>query len=214
VSPPRLLAVGEALDAVESEPHGPVVLADFADNAGGGAPSDSTFILRAVLERGLKDVAFAIFYDPLLVDFCRQVGVGARLRARIGGKLSPFSGAPVDLEVEVKGLAHEATQRAFGTATDRLGDTAWVCGSGVDLILSSVRTQCFDPTAFTHLGLDCSTRRALVVKSMNHFQTGFAPIARRMLWVGTPGALNADFGHLPYRVFDKPYWPRNEDPLA
>jgi microcystin degradation protein MlrC len=213
-SQPRLLSVEEALDAVESAPGGPVVLADFADNAGGGAPADSTFILRAVLERGLKDVAFAIFYDPLLVDFCHQVGVGARVRARIGGKLSSFSGAPVDLEVEVKGLAHEATQRAFGTASDRLGDTAWVCGGGIDIILSSVRTQCFDPTAFTHLGLDCRTRRALVVKSMNHFQTGFAPLARRMLWVGTPGALNADFGHLPYQVFDKPYWPRAEGPFA
>ena len=214
VSQPRLLTVDEALEAVESAPDGPVVLADFADNAGGGAPADSTFVLRAVLERGLTNVAFAIFYDPLLVDFCRQVGVGGRVRARIGGKLSPFSGAPVDLEVEVKGLAHQATQRAFGTATDRLGDTAWVCGGGVDVILSSVRTQCFDPTAFTHLGLDCSTRRALVVKSMNHFQTGFAPIARRIFSVGTPGALSADFGYLPYRIFDTPYWPRNADPLA
>ena len=213
-SQPQLLSIDAALDLVTTATSGPVVLADFADNAGGGAPADSSFILRAVLARGMTDIAFALFYDPLLVDFCRQVGVGGRIRARIGGKLSEFSGEPVDLQVEVKGLASDATQLAFGSALDRLGDTAWIQGRGIDVIVSSMRTQCFDPSAFTHLGLDCTARRALVVKSMNHFQSGFAPIAKQTLLVGTPGALNMDFARLPYRVFDKPYWPRNLDMRA
>jgi microcystin degradation protein MlrC len=210
-SQPQLISVDAALDVVGAAGCGPVVLADYADNAGGGAPADSSFILRAVLARGMTDIAFALFYDPLLVDFCRQVGVGGRIRARIGGKISEFSGEPVNLEVEVKALARDATQLAFGSTPDRLGDTAWIQGNGVDIVLSSVRTQCFDPSVFTHLGLDCTARRAVAVKSMNHFRVGFAPIARQTLLVGTPGALNVDFAHLPYRVFDRPYWPRNED---
>jgi microcystin degradation protein MlrC len=209
-SQPRLLSVDAAIDIVAEADSGPIVLADVADNAGGGAPADSTYILREFLARGMTDVAFALFYDPLLVDFCRQVGVGGRLQARVGGKLSAFSGHPVDLDVEVKGLAQDATQIAFGRTTDLLGDTAWIHGKGVDLIVSSRRTQCFDPAVFSHLGLDCAARRALVVKSTNHFQLGFAPIAKRTLLVATPGALNMDFAHLPYRVFDKPYWPRTE----
>jgi microcystin degradation protein MlrC len=209
-SQPRLVSIDAALDIVANADSGPIVLADVADNAGGGAPADSTFILGAVLARGMTDIAFALFYDPVLVDFCRQVGVGGRLRARVGGKLSAFSGPPVDLYIEVKGLAKDATQIAFGRTTDLLGDTAWIQGKGIDLIVSSRRTQCFDPSVFTHAGLDCTTRRALVVKSTNHFQFGFAPIAKRTLLVATPGALNMDFAHLPYRVFDEPYWPRSE----
>jgi microcystin degradation protein MlrC len=207
-SQPLLLSIDAALDIVAGTGSGPIVLADVADNAGGGAPADSTFILSAVLARGMTNIAFALFYDPLLVDFCRQVGVGGRLQARIGGKLSAFSGRPVDLDVEVKGLAKDATQIAFGRTTDLLGDTAWIQGKGIDLIVSSRRTQCFDPSVFTHAGLDCAARRALVVKSTNHFQFGFAPIAKLTLLVDTPGALNMDFAHLPYRVFDQPYWPR------
>jgi microcystin degradation protein MlrC len=209
-SQPRLLSIDAALDIVASADSGPIVLADVADNAGGGAPADSTFILRAALARGMTDMAFALFYDPLMVDFCRQIGVGGRLRARIGGKLSAFSGQPVDLDVEVKALAKDATQIAFGRTTDLLGDTAWIQGAGIDVIVSSRRTQCFDPSVFTHAGLDCASRRALVVKSTNHFQLGFAPIAKRTLLVATPGALNMDFAHLPYRVFKEPYWPRTE----
>ena len=41
----------QALDQAIAAPAGPIVLADVADNAGGGAPSDSTFMLRAMLAR-------------------------------------------------------------------------------------------------------------------------------------------------------------------
>lgn len=53
----------DGLDLAVKLDANPVVLADFADNAGGGAPSDSTFVLRAALERGLRDIAFATFWD-------------------------------------------------------------------------------------------------------------------------------------------------------
>jgi len=94
-----------------------------------------------------------------------------------------------------------------------MGNTAWIQVRGVDIIVSSMRTQCFDPLAFSHIGLDPTQRRALVVKSINHFQAGFAPIAKRIVAVGTPGALNMDFAHLPYEKLSKPYWPRVSQPV-
>ncbi len=208
-SQPQMTSIEQALDIVQSAESFPIVLADIADNAGGGAPADSSFILRRVLERGIEGVAFALLYDPLLVEFCHQAGVGAQVQVRVGGKLSRYSGEPVDLDVVVKGLARDAKQIAFGRTPDQMGDTAWIHGRGVDIIAASTRTQCFDPLAFSHIGLDPTTRRALVVKSINHFQAGFAPIAKRIITVETPGALSMDFAHLPYRVFNKPYWPRD-----
>jgi microcystin degradation protein MlrC len=208
-SQPIMRTIDDALDVVQAAERGPVVLADIADNAGGGAPADSSFILRRVLDRGIENVAFALMYDPVLVDSCHKIGVGGQLQVRVGGKLSRYSGDPVDLDVTVKGLARNATQLAFGTTPDPMGDTAWIHGRGVDIIVSSLRTQCFDPGAFRHIGCDPTQRRALVVKSINHFQAGFQPIATRILTVATPGALSMDFAHLPYRVFNRPYWPRD-----
>jgi microcystin degradation protein MlrC len=54
-----------------------VVLADRADNAGGGAAGDSTFVLDELLRRGLQDVALALLWDPIAVDHCHAAGVGA-----------------------------------------------------------------------------------------------------------------------------------------
>ena len=208
-SQPRLASIDEALDEVEAATAGPLVLADIADNAGGGAPSDSTFILVEAIKRGIRGIAFALFYDPPLVKWCHRAGIGAHAKVLVGGKLSPYSGAPVELDLVVKGLARDSRQMAFGKTPDPMGDTAWVQAGGVDLIISSLRTQCFDPVAFSHLGLDPKSRRALVVKSTNHFQAGFAPIARRIIAVATPGALSVDFANLAYRAFNKPYWPRD-----
>ena len=214
VSQPQLMSIPAALDLVEAADEGPVVLGDGADNPGGGAPSDSSFILRAVLERGLQNIAFALFYDPQVVSYCHQVGVGGRVQVRIGGKLSRFSGEPVDVDAEVMGIARDAQQIAFGNTPDRMGDTAWIRAQGVDIILNSNRTQCFHPLAFSHLGLDPSKSRALVVKSLNHFQAGFGQMARQTVMVATPGALSMDFEHLPYTLLKKPYWPRVAQPAA
>src|SRR5262249_19471777 len=49
-------SVDQALDNAAQVQGGPLVLADVADNAGGGAPGDSTFILRRIVDRGLKNV--------------------------------------------------------------------------------------------------------------------------------------------------------------
>src|SRR6185295_18851146 len=135
VSQPQLFSIDEALDFVASAQSGPIVLADVADNSGGGAPADSSFILRAVLERGLTGVAFALFYDPTLVTLCQKAGIGARIRSRIGGKLGPYSGEPVDIDGTVMGLASGGKQLAFRTAWDDMGDTAWIQVNGVDVIV-------------------------------------------------------------------------------
>lgn len=208
------MGIGAALDIVSAADTGPIILADIADNPGGGAPSDASFILGATLERGLKNVAFGLFYDPLLVSHCHQVGVGGRVAARIGGKIGSCSGLPLDLEGVVLGLAQGARQTGLGGLPMPMGDTAWIRGRGVDVVLSSVRTQCLDPSAFTHIGLDPKRARAVVVKSTNHFHAAFAPIAKNMLFVASPGALNPDFASIPYKHLRSPYWPRVANPFA
>jgi microcystin degradation protein MlrC len=63
------------------------------------------------------------------------------------------------------------------------------------------------------LGLDPASLKILVVKSMQHFHAGFAPIARDVLYASSPGALPQDFSEFPYTKRTGPYWPRDEDPF-
>jgi microcystin degradation protein MlrC len=210
---PRYQSIDEALDSAVAEPRGPVVIADTSDNAGCGAPNDSTFVLRRILERGLRNVACANYWDPTSVKFCLDAGVGATIKLRIGGKCGPDSGEPVDLEVTIKGVADRATQTFNGFEVD-MGAAAWVQSNGVDIILNSRRFQTGHPNLMTRLGLDPTTRKIVVVKSTQHFYAGFAPIASRVIYMAGPGATNPDTTRLPYQRMRDPFWPRDDVAVA
>ena len=158
-----------ALDQLERADVLPITLADMGDNAGGGAPADSTFFLQAVLRRRLTDVALGLFWDPVLVTMCQDAGVGAKLQVRVGGKICVDSGDPVDLLVTVKG-SKEDMRMFLGESSMPMGTGVLLStDEGVHIVVSSIRTQCFSPSAFSELGLDIMSLRAMVPKSTNHF---------------------------------------------
>ena len=205
-------SIPKALDHVEASAAGPIVLADFADNAGGGAPADSTFVLKEILARGMRDVALEIFWDPVLVRMCSDVGVGGIMQVRLGGKVDVTSGDPLDLRVTVRGL-RENMHQMMGETEMAMGTGVWLEHDGVHMVLSDLRTQAFHPSAFTDLGLELSKMRAVVVKSSQHFYAGFAPIASEVLYINGPGAITPDYANIPYTKRDPNYWPRVENPF-
>ena len=210
---PTGLAIDDALDQGVSAPTGPVILADLGDNAGVGAPSDSTFILQSVVERGIQNVATGFYWDPVAVRFCIEAGEGAEFLLRIGGKVGPGSGAPMDLTITVRRIVMEAAQ-TFGRARQQMGQGVWLTTSDgeVDIFLNTIRTQTFHPDAFEQFGIDLAQKKIVVVKSTQHFYAGFAPIAESVLYVAAPGAIPMNFSEIPFKKFTDPYWPKVADP--
>ncbi|MEX0283101.1 MAG: M81 family metallopeptidase [Paracoccaceae bacterium] len=204
--------IGEALTRAEEANATPVVLADFADNAGGGAPADSTFVLRDVLDRGMTDVAIGIFWDPVVVQMVRDVGAGGQMQVRLGGQVGEMSGDPLDLNVTVRGIKENMPQFMGDTQMD-MGTGVWLETNGVHLVVNDRRTQAFHPIAFTDLGIDLSQMRAVIVKSSQHFHAGFGPIASEVIFISGPGAITPDYANIPYTKRDGHYWPRVENPF-
>ena len=208
----RRMPLDAALDAALAHDGHPVVLADVADNAGGGAASDSTFVLRRILERGITNVASGLYWDPIAVRFCIEAGEGATFDLRVGGKAGTSSGDPLDLRVTVRRIIHEARQ-TFGPSTNPLGDLAWVStAGGIDMVLNTVRVQTFHPDSFTQLGIDLGAKRLVIVKSMHHFFAGFAPIASKVIHIAGPGALPSDYAAMVFTKRPDPFWPAVADP--
>lgn len=205
--------IDEAIDRGVSGSGGLMVIADVADNAGGGAPSDNTAILRRLIDRGVTDAVIGLFWDPLAVQFCLEAGEGACFPLRIGGKCGPASGEPVDLTVTVRAVAAEHTQAGLSGGRLSVGPSAWVSAAGIDIVLISKRHQTFAPDAFTGLGLTLADKRLVVVKSTQHFHAAFAPIARHIRYVAAPGAIPPDYASIPYTKRTRPFWPRAENPF-
>ena len=85
---PGELGIDAAIDAAlalqatplaQGERAGPVVIADGADNPGGGAPGDSTWILRRLVERGVRGAAVGPLWDPIAVRTAASCSAPTRI---------------------------------------------------------------------------------------------------------------------------------------
>jgi microcystin degradation protein MlrC len=164
-------------------------------------------VLRRVLERGIGDIAFANFWDPIAVQLAISAGEGATFDLRLGGKMGPMSGDPLDLRVTVKKIIRDARQ-TFGkpprASKGRMGDAVSLqLENGVEIGINSLRTQSTNPDALTQIGIDAPNKRFIVVKSMQHFHAGYAPIAKAILYVAAPGTMVPYFEQLPYRIANR-----------
>jgi microcystin degradation protein MlrC len=212
ISRPAVVSVDAAIERALRSAKGPVVLADVADNAGGGAPADSTFILERLLQREVGNAVVGVFWDLGAIHICKAAGVGATFDLRLGGKCGPTSGLPIDLRVTVRAILDSHSQTGNGRRWP-MGTSIWLeTSGGVHLVLASVRNQVFGTDAFTGLGLSLEDKRIVVVKSTHHFYAQFAPIASEIIYVSTPGTITQDFANINYCVRDLDYWPRVADP--
>ncbi|MDF0598504.1 M81 family metallopeptidase [Psychromarinibacter halotolerans] len=188
----------------------PIIVTDAADNAGAGAPSDNTTLIRALLARDAQDVAVGPVWDPVATQHCFSAGLGATFPLRFGGKTGPASGDPVDAVVEVIALARDCTQ-TFGPTKVALGDCAAIRIGGVEIVLNTARTQALGLETFTNLGIDPTARGVLVLKSSTHFRAAYAPIAAEIVHIHTDGLLERrDYTRIPYAKVRRPIWPLDE----
>jgi microcystin degradation protein MlrC len=213
------LPLEAALSRAIASRKGPVVVADQSDNPGGGAPGDATFALRWLLDHGAGEAALAILYDPEVVRIARKAGVGARLPVRLGGKMGPASGNPVDLQVTVQSTrdsyVHTFPQRSGPPLLFPAGDVAAVRAGSIDIIVSSQRCQCFCPSIFRDLGIPVESKRLLIPKSAQHFYGAFAPISGEVIYMAGPGAVSPDPRQGAYRRLDTSrLYPWQPDPLS
>jgi microcystin degradation protein MlrC len=171
----------------------PVVIADVQDNPGAGGTSDTTGLLRALVNGGAKRAVLGMLCDPEMAEKAHVAGVGSVIEGTLGGKVGPEP-APYSGRFRVERLSNG--RFAFGgemyagghaetgpTALLRIADDR----SDVSIAVSSVRCQCLDRAIFTHLGVDLENQHIIAVKSTVHFRADFEPIASAVLNAAAPG---------------------------
>ena len=198
-------ALSVTLDEALASAERPFILVDADDNPGAGAAGDNTEVLRMLLNQGVMEVCAGPLWDPVAVRFCFDAGVGARLKLRVGGKVGPDSGFPLDVQAEVLALQRDHHQ-PVGSFDAPLGDSAAIAFAGIKLVLTSVRDQAYSPGLFGGLGIDCSQFRFIVLKSSQQFHLGFDAITETSLLLRRPQR-----GVESLRHVQRPIWPLDED---
>lgn len=199
--------IAEAVAQARANAKYPAVLADSADNAGGGAASDSTFVLEYFIQNGIKNAALGPLWDPVAVALCVDAGEGATLDLRIGGKVSPASGQPLDVRCKVISVHFDAYMTGLSNTPSALGNTVAIDIDGITVVMTSIRNQAVGTDLFTQFGIDLTKKDFIVVKSSQHFYADYSRVAGEVIYLTTPGSVTGDLSSLPYKKIVYPKWP-------
>ncbi len=217
---PRLTPLQEAVDRVAQVTENPnlpaVILADVADNPGGGGNGNTMWILQALHARGVSGVIAGVINDPNLAAEAHRLGQNARFRA-------VFNRVPPDefsqrFEADARVVAiHDGDcvgRRGFYAGRRmNLGASALLDLGGIQVVVISIRTQCADPIFLEMMGLNIAKARAVVVKSRGHFRAGFdeffAPA--QVIEVDAPGLTSPVLTRFDFKNMPRPVFPIDPD---
>ncbi|GAB3585084.1 M81 family metallopeptidase [Amycolatopsis endophytica] len=207
----RERSVHEALELAAREPSGPVVLLDVGDNIGGGAPGDSTVILRAALDSGARPLVQTLS-DPESVRRCIEAGVGAGVNLHVGAKNPHSAGKPVEVRGTVRtvsdGRFEEPTATHGGFRFFDQGPTAVLdTVEGHTLVLGSKAVMNSSLQQLLSVGVDPGRYHIVVAKGVNSPRASYGTIARRMVVVDTEGITAMNLERFTYQHRRKPLYP-------
>jgi microcystin degradation protein MlrC len=210
---PELVSVADGVRAAYEEPEGLVVLSDSADATTSGATGDSTAVLSELLKYDWPRPALATLVDADVVEMARQHGVGAEITTEVGGKLARRFAQPLEVTARVHNLFEArfilSGHLARNMPIDMRLSAVLQCGQ-VYIIVTSRSGPHFAPELFRTAGLEPFAACVLVAKSPCGFRAAYAPHARKILVLRTPGCAPSDFWNYPYRNIPRPMWPWDE----
>ena len=218
---PLAQAVRAAVQAGEDPALPPLILADVADNPGGGGSGHTVDLLEALLDAGAQGVVLGVFTDPELAAQAHALGTGHTFEAVLNRQAS---GRGFDRSLRVRATVQALNdgdfvgRRGMVAGTRRtMGPTALLALQGrnahpLRVVVISVRQQLLDPAQLDILG-SLAGVRTLVIKSRGHFRAAFEGFTSddRILEVDCPGLTTPNLATLPWTRLPRPVFPIDAD---
>lgn len=194
---------------------GPIIIADYADNPGGGGYGDSTNLLKAMLEAGITDAAFGPMVDNETAVALRSQKAGEKVTVRLGGKTDArFGGEPLELTATLRLVsdgAYTGDGPMIGGLKHSFGPTAVIEVAGIEVVVVTEPAQMLDLQQFKAFGIDPAAKTVVGLKSMQHFRAAFEPIAGKVIVCDSGALCTTYYDRLPYRNVPRPIYPLDRE---
>jgi len=211
---PELDSPAEAITKGFQIEGGPVLLVETADCCGGGAAGDSVASLKALLDARLNETALVPVVDPEAAEICHRRGVGSEVTLRLGHKLDPKWGRPLEVTGTVAKLSDGRFTYAGGIwegQQGNMGPTAVLAIGATQVLIASQPTYDWADEQFRCVGLDVRQAKFVVAKNPMNWRIAYADVARAAYILDTPGPTPATMRHYQYQHLQPPYFPADQD---
>ena len=209
-------AVEKALAVGRDQSLSALAFADVADNPGGGGRGNTTFLLRAFVEAGVKNSLLGVFYDPPLAAEAHRYGLHYQFDARFNREETTKFSEPWSAPARVVALTDGncvGRRGIYAGMRLELGPCAALRVGGLTVVVISHRVQCADPIFFEMMGLDIGRARSIVVKSRGHFRGGFDEFfgPDQIVEVDLPGLTSPVLSRFDWQRLPRPVIPLDDN---
>lgn len=204
--PMPVYTVDEALDHVTQrlESRGPAsetgakpyVLLEHADRM-----NDSTYVLAAILERGITRAAVPFLWDPEAARKASEAGAGQPVELDLGGHSSPQAGPRLRVNAKVLWSGEKEfkmTGNYMRGMPVNLGLSALLDVNGVSVSVVTYPAFGVSGDPFYIFDQKPEDFDVIVLRSKTHFRDFYEPISEEILIVDTPDHGPADLRQLNY----------------
>ena len=189
---------------------GLIILSDTGDSVYGGAPGDSTILLRELIAQQVPCSAFVPVIDPEVVEIAMTAGVGAEVEVELGGKVDNVFSRPIAIRGRVAGTSNGVTVDLADRGVCDLRRTALLEVGQVRIVVLDHRSFAINhPVLYTHLGLDMNDAKLVVVKTASNFQF-FQPWRSVLIRVDSPGMTQSNLTAFDWKRIPRPIYPFDE----
>jgi microcystin degradation protein MlrC len=190
---------------------GPLIIADYADNPGGGGYGDSTNLLGALLAAGVDKACFAPIVDAQTVQMLLQRQVGEIVDVQLGGKTdSNRGGGPLELQARLllkSDGCYVGTGTMLGGLRRSFGPSVVIDVAGIEILVTTVAAQILDLQQFRSFGIEPRAKSVVALKSMQHFRADFEAIAGRVIVCDSGALCTPRYDLLEYHKVPRPIFP-------
>ena len=192
----------------------PVVLLDHCDNVASGGTMDTTGVLKACLDAGLRNAVFFAIHDPASVEQAFAAGIGNTVDLVLGGKAkleaTHEDNPPLPLTAKVVNLHHGLIKlhgpMMAGMET-AMGRTAVLETAGMQIVIIAGHSEPNDKSCFLSLGINVAEKDYVIIKSRVHWRAGLGDIAKTVIECDSVGLTTSDYSKLTFNKIRRPIYP-------
>lgn len=210
------VAPADAVRQAHAAERGLIILSDTGDSVYGGAPGDSTCLLRAMLDHQklqasevskTSEVWLVPMVDPEALSIAITAGVGAEISVDLGGKLDRVFSRPVRVTGRVAAVSQGLVVDLHDRGVCDLKRTALLEVGSIRIALLDHRSFAVNhPVLYKHLGVDIADAKMVVVKTASNFQF-FSRWRAGLVRVDSPGTTQSDLSAFSWKRIPRPIYP-------
>lgn len=178
---------------------GTLVFCDVSDAVGTGTPGESTWILKALMEKGSELTSYITMRDEAAAREAWNYDIGEKVSLTVGGNIDTVYNRPIDYSGEI--IFKEETS---------YGKTLIIKHDGIHMVLAELPMASRYTSDYKDLGLSLWKADIVVVKNLFPFRYRYILYNRKTVNVISPGLSSTDPFSLHYQHIPRPIYPLDE----